>query len=222
MPVTIDDEAYLQLILSKRAAPTSAKTHRSWAATVFWGALSLVLMLGFVLLVAERVLPGAGAALLGQAMTRLGVPGTLTINGTPVSTPASSVPTQALVASPVGAQGAPNGNVVIQVPVVQTVLVPAPTSPPPTPLPAGVSLNVNGSGAQLSVSNGATATPIPAPATPAPGGPGFVESFHEAPTLGPSNPWVGCLPGRGCNPSAPVSTSALPQPGEPGFAESFK
>jgi hypothetical protein len=177
--------------------------------------LSVLVVFGFAVLVIDRILPGAPGVLLGQAMVRMGMPGALTINGTPVATSAL------LSTTVVYPTIAPQPQTVIQrveVPVIQTVLVPAPTFPPPTPLPAGVSLNVNGSGAQLSVSNGETVTPAP-PAPPSPGQPGFVQSFQEPPTLGPGNPFIGCLGGRNCSPNAPTP---WPQPGEPGFVESFR
>lgn len=65
------------------------------------------------------------------------------------------------------------------------------------------------------------APPVEAPAPlPAPTDPAFESSFEYQPDAA-NSPFVGCLPGRSCNPSLPGPTAALPEPGDPGFRESF-
>ena len=65
------------------------------------------------------------------------------------------------------------------------------------------------------------AAPVEAPpALPEPADPAFESSF-EYQADAANNPFVGCLPGRDCNPSYSHPT-VLPEPGEKGFVESFK
>lgn len=62
--------------------------------------------------------------------------------------------------------------------------------------------------------------PVEAPAPlPEPADPAFDASFAIQSDAA-NNPFVGCLPGRDCNPSYSQPT-ALPEPGETGFKESF-
>jgi hypothetical protein len=124
-------------------------------------------------------------------------------------------------------QAAPQPAPQVVAPVVEPAPVPTDPPPvviveqaPPAPEQSGVNIHVGSDGASVSVSN---AQPTPQPThDPQPGEAGFRESFKPAPS---NNAFVGCLPGRSCDPSAkptPWPTAEGPQPGEPGFRESFK
>lgn len=62
--------------------------------------------------------------------------------------------------------------------------------------------------------------PVEAPALPPPADPAFDASFQYQSDAA-NSPFIGCLPGRDCNPSYSQPT-ALPEPGEKGFVESFR
>ena len=180
MPVTIDDETYLQLILA-RGAGTLPPQHKI---SIFWSLTSLVVVAVLVILAIDHLFPGAVGGFISQ---RLGA--------TPQATIAT-VPTTTLVAAPVGSQGYSQQAPVIQrveVPIVQTVLVVAPEpspvpptlapvlivvtpEPPPPPIVViatpttaqGITFGLDGGGVHMDIDNGA---PPPTP-TWGPGGGG--------------------------------------------------
>lgn len=190
----LTDEEYLRLLWEARqgsapayapapppapAAPTPQKHHNA--------VLEILNIVAFF------------AAMVGAVLIAITVYTRFLAPQAPGGSATAPLPTALVTAAPVR-----------EVPVVQRVEVPVPVPPviiiaSPTPVPAGVSVSADQNGVTLAVSNGPpapAAAPPPPPPTelPRPGEPGFVESFKPAPTLGPANPFIGCLPGHNCGP----------------------
>lgn len=98
---------------------------------------------------------------------------------------------------------------------IQQQVAPAQSAPQPTAVPPVAAPVV----VPQPVEQVAQPAPVEAP-LPAPSDPAFESSF-EYQSDAANSPFVGCLPGRDCNPSYSQPT-ALPGPNEPGFRESFK
>lgn len=200
--VEMTDEQYQQW-----SGTQQRRGSRFWA--LWWGAISLLVVLAAVSMAADHFAPGIFSGIFQRAgFVVKQLPATVA----PIPTLA---PVPALYVAP-PAPAAPA--------VVITMVVP----PPPTATPCAFGTFYNaqsgrnecaGPGSGGGASYG---TPEPEqPAPPAPGEPGFVESFQPAPDNGA---FVGCL-AISCNPGAvptPWPASSGPQPGDAGFVDSFR
>jgi hypothetical protein len=171
---------------------------RLWA--LWWGAISLLVVLAAVSMAADHFAPGIFSGLFRRA-------------GFVVEQlPATAAPVPTMVPQPTPYIPAPA--------IAPAIVITVVTLPPPTVTPCIDTFYNQQSGRNECAGPGGGGGAAFGTPEPAPGEPGFTESFQPAPDNGA---FVGCL-AISCNPGAgptPWPTSSEPQPGEAGFQESF-
>lgn len=179
------------------AAPEpQAKPKESFGTRIFYAALVVAVIVASGLATSNFLAPLV-----------VGMPQDVVIQPAALPT-AAPPPAQQWQQQPAPAQSAP------QAPPQE--IAPPVVPQPPVAAPAPVQPPVSAPQAPV-----VEAAPVEAPpALPEPADPAFGSSFeYQADSA--NNPFVGCLPGRDCNPSYSQPT-ALPGPSDPGFKDSFK